>query len=83
MEGTLKAIEVTGTVDDQLRLHLDEPLPLEKAGRVRVIILIPEETDEEREWLRAAAANPAFGFLNDAEEVVYSADDGRPFVDQG
>lgn len=42
-----------------------------------------EETDEEREWLWAAATNPAFGFLKDAEEDVYSPDDGRPFVDQG
>lgn len=82
IEGTLKAIEVTGTVDDQRRLHLDEPLPIERPGRVRVIILIPEEADEEREWLRAAATNPAFGFIEDAEEDVYSPDDGRPVADQ-
>ncbi len=80
----MKAIEVTGTVDEQRRLHLDEPLPVDGPGRVRVIILIPEEaTVEEREWLRAAAGNPAFDFLKDAEEDIYTPADGQPFVDQG
>ncbi|RKY02441.1 hypothetical protein DRP77_07950 [Candidatus Poribacteria bacterium] len=37
-------------------------------------------TDEE--WYRAAAANPAFEFLKDPEEDIYSSDDGRPFRDR-
>lgn len=84
MEGALRAVEVTGTVDEQRRLHLDEPLPVNGPGRVRVIVLIPEEANvEEREWLRAAAGNPAFGFLEDEEEDIYTLTDGRPFIDQG
>ncbi len=79
----LRAIETTATVDEQRRLLLDEPLP---AGprQVRVIVLFPEETDiDEREWLRTAAANPAFDFLKEPEEDIYTLADGRPFHDQG
>ncbi len=83
MENTLRAIETTGTVDERRQLRLDEPLPVAASGKVRVIVLISEEDAEDREWLRAAAANPAFDFLNDPEEDVYTPDDGRPFGDQG
>ena len=82
MESTLRAIETTGTIDDQRRLRLDAPLPVTASGRVRVIVLTPEEGAEDREWLRSAAANPAFDFLSDPEEDVYTPDDGRPFGDQ-
>ena len=80
---TFKALEVVGTVDAQRQLHLDEPLPIVGPSRVRVIILIPEETDmDEREWLRVAARNPAFDFLKDPEEDIYTLADGEPFDDQ-
>jgi hypothetical protein len=83
VERTLRAIDTTGTVDERRQLHLDEPLPLTASGKVRVIVLISEEDSEDREWLRAAATNPAFEFLGDPEEDVYTLDDGRPFGDQG
>jgi len=79
-----KAIETTGTIDAQRRLVLDELLPVAGPTRVRVIILLPEEADiDEMEWLRAAATNPAFDFLKEPEEDIYTLDDGRPFYDQG
>ncbi|MGB3683538.1 MAG: hypothetical protein WA990_13760 [Rubrobacteraceae bacterium] len=83
MESALRAIETTGTVDERRQLHLDEPLPVAAAGKVRVIVLISEEDAEDEEWSRAAATNPAFGFLNDPEEDVYTPEDGRSFGDQG
>ncbi len=83
LESTLRAIETTGTVDERRQLRLDEPLPAAVSGKVRVIVLISEEDAEEREWMRAAAANPAFDFLNDPEEDVYNPEDGRPFGNQG
>lgn len=83
MESALRAIEITGTVDERRQLHLDEPLPESASGKVRVIVLISEEDAEDRKWLRAAATNPAFDFLNDSEEDVYTSDDGRPFGDKG
>jgi hypothetical protein len=83
MGAVLKALELMGTVDEQGQLHLDQPLPMAGPSQVRVIILIPEETDlDEREWLRTAAMNPAFDFLKEPEEDIYTLADGKPFDDQ-
>jgi hypothetical protein len=80
----MKAIETTGTIDEQRRLVLDEPLSLTGPGRVRVIILMPEEADiDEKEWLQAACTNSAFDFLKAQEEDIYTPSDGKPFHDQG
>jgi hypothetical protein len=44
------------------------------------IILFPGETEsDEKEWLAAAASNPAFDFLKDQKEEIYSVSDGKPF----
>jgi hypothetical protein len=84
MEIALKAFEVAGTIDEQRQLHLDAPLPVAGPSRVRVIVLIPEKIDvEEKEWYRAAAANPAFDFLKESKEDIYTLADGKPFHDQG
>ena len=79
MEHVLTAIEMTGTVDEQRRIQLDGVLPFSGPKKVRVIILYPS-TDEidEAEWLYAAARNPAFAFLNDPEEDIYTLEDGKP-----
>jgi hypothetical protein len=80
----LKALEVTGTIDEQRQLLLDEPLPIVGPSRVRVIILIPDEADiDEKDWLQAAASNPAFDFLKEPEEDIYTLAEGKPFYDQG
>ena len=80
----VRAIETSGIVNEEGELHLDEPLTELGTGRVRVILILPERQDmEEREWLRAAASNPAFDFLGDAEEDIYTLADGRPFDDEG
>ena len=80
----IKAIETTGIVDKEHRLHLDGPLSIAGPIRVRVIILVPEEAEiGESEWLHAAASNPAFDFLKEPEEDLYSLSDGRPFRDEG
>ena len=84
MEVTLRAVEVTGSIDEHRQLHLDEPLPIAGPSRVRVIILIPGAGDiDEQEWLRAAATNPAFDFLKDPSEDIYLPTDGIPFRDEG
>ena len=46
-ERNMKAQEVMGTVDDQGKLSLDQPLVVEKHSRVRVIVLFLEEEIEE------------------------------------
>jgi hypothetical protein len=51
---------------------------------VRVIVLFPDDTEiDETEWLYAAATNPAFDFLKDSAEDIYTIQDGEPFDDQG
>lgn len=79
----MEAIEMTGRIDGQGRLLLDEALPDACRTRVRVIILLPEDETTEKEWLHAAATNPAFDFLKDPAEDIYTLADGRPFVDEG
>lgn len=93
MSADLRAIEISGTVDEQHRLHLDEDVPISGPSRVRVIILVPDTAHDERRaepgdmeetaWLRAAASNPAFDFLDDPQEDIYTLSDGRPFHDAG
>jgi hypothetical protein len=46
--------------------------------------LIPNEVDiDEKAWFQAAASNPAFDFLKDPEEDIYTIADGKTFDDQG
>ncbi len=83
MKNLEKAVETTGTIDAEQRLVLDEPLPVVGPTRVRVIIFLPEDSEvDEKDWLRAASANPAFDFLKEPEEDIYTLEDGRPFYDQ-
>ncbi|MEK6657916.1 MAG: hypothetical protein AABY58_10805 [Nitrospirota bacterium] len=78
-----KAIETTATIDANRQLVLDEPLPVAGPTKVRIIILLPEETEiEEKEWLRSANVNPAFDFLKEPEEDIYTLSDGKPFHDE-
>ncbi|MDO8726521.1 MAG: hypothetical protein Q7J35_10680 [Candidatus Methanoperedens sp.] len=51
MDIKVKAIEITGTID-------------------------------EKEWLDAVTSNPAFDFLKEPEEDIYTSEDGRPFQDR-
>lgn len=80
MEVRMTAIEMTGTVDKNHRLQLDGELPITGPARVRVIVLHPVEGEwDEEEWLAAAARNPAFAYLRDPADDIYSLDDGEPF----
>lgn len=83
MENPLTAIELTGTIDAQHQLRLDEALPVSGPRRVRVIVLYPLDSDwDETQWLRAAASNPVFADLGNPEEDIYSLADGKPFDDE-
>jgi hypothetical protein len=50
----MKAIEVMATVDEQGQLSLDSPLSVDQHSRVRVIILISEESQEDEEISESA-----------------------------
>ena len=60
-------------------------LPIAGPKRVRVIVLSPltEMADDfnEIEWLRASLTNPAFEYLRDPEEDIYTINDGTPFYE--
>lgn len=76
----MKAIETTGMIDRKGLLRLDSPLRT-RQRKVKVIILLPEEneSDDEMLWLRSLANNPAFDFLKDEKEDIYSLTDGKSF----
>lgn len=42
----MKALEVTGTIDEKGQLLLDRPLTTETPGPVRIIVLLPEPIDQ-------------------------------------
>ena len=80
METISKAIETSGTLDDQRHITLDESLPELEGKRIRIIVLVPESDDiPESEWLHAAVTSSAFDFLKEPEEDIYTLEDGKPF----
>ena len=85
MEVPMTAIEMTGTVDENHQLKLDGALPIAGPKRVRVIVLSPltEVANEfsEMEWLKVSLSNPAFEYLRDPEEDIYTIHDGKPFIE--
>lgn len=80
----MRAIETTATFKGANQLVLDSPVPNQMTSKVRLIILLPDEEDiDEKEWLRAASSNPAFDFLKDENEDIYTHADGKPFHYEG
>ncbi|OQX78342.1 MAG: hypothetical protein B6D64_06885 [Bacteroidetes bacterium 4484_276] len=75
----MKAIELISKTDQQghlkINYHLDK-----KESDVRVIILYddPNEIDEETLWLQSISKNPAFDFLKEPNEDIYTKSDGGP-----
>jgi hypothetical protein len=76
----MKAIETTGKINQEGTLLLDQPLVV-KGKKVKIIILMEEDENEEQEWLSAMSTNPAFDFLKDEQEDIYSITDGKPLND--
>lgn len=75
----MKAIETTGRIEKSGMVKLDSPIDLRNKQKVRVIILYNEEEDiTEKLWLSSMSANPAFEFLKDEKEDIYSIVDGKP-----
>jgi len=79
----MKAIEINSKTDKFGHLKID--YKLNKSERnVRVLILIEEESyevEEEKLWLNSISRNPAFDFLSEPSEDIYSPKDGEPFND--
>ena len=77
----MKAIEIRVKTDAHGDLMLNYPLN-KKEQNVRVIILVDDNSEvdnEEKLWMNAISLNPAFDFLKEPEENIYSINDGEPF----
>lgn len=72
----MRAIEITGSVNEQGKVELDQPLTTAKAARFRGILLFPD--DETQEWSLADLKTSAIEVLNDPEEDIYTLEDGKP-----
>jgi hypothetical protein len=79
----MKAIEITTKTDKTGHLKIN--YPMNKRDRdVRIIILVDEkndDVDEEKLWMNSISSNPAFDFLKNSNENIYSLTDGEPFND--
>lgn len=72
----MKAIEIKSKTNSKGHLKLD--LDLKEAGKnVKILILMEEDLNEEMEWLKMISEDPAFDFLKDTEEDIYSLYDGK------
>jgi hypothetical protein len=83
METSLSTIELNGTIMPNNCIKIDEPLSLEVSKRVCVVLFYSNEDEmTESEWLQAASKNSAFDFLKDADEDIYTLEDGEPLEDE-
>jgi hypothetical protein len=76
----MKAIEINSKTDKYGHLKIDCTLDRSDSD-VRVLILIEEESsdkEEEKLWMNSISRNPAFDFLNDPQEDIYSLKEGEP-----
>ena len=79
----MKAIEINSKTDKSGHLKIDYNLDRSESN-VRVLILLDDDiSDQEEEylWLNSISSNPAFNFLSDPIENIYSLKDGEPFND--
>lgn len=79
----MKAIEIKSKTDKTGHLKIDYKLgkPL---SNVRILILLDEDNSDQEEenlWMNSISTNPAFDFLNDSSEDIYSLNDGEPLND--
>jgi len=76
----MKAIEIHSKTDKMGHLKIDYKLNRSEKD-VRIIILLDEENsqvEEDKLWMESISKNPAFDFLNEPEEDIYSKNDGEP-----
>ncbi len=73
----MKAIEITGSINEQGIVELDQPLATQKPTRFRGILLFPDQ-DDTQEWSLAALKTSVIDLLNDPDEDIYTLEDGKP-----
>jgi len=79
----MRAIEINSKTDQTGRLKFDYQIGKSEKS-VRILILLEDDAyqqEEEKLWMDSLTKNPAFNFLNEPEEDVYSIKDGEPVND--
>ncbi len=71
------AFEKTVTVDEEGLLVVQTGSQLQNK-KVRVLILVEDDLDNENTWLSSINGNEVFDFLNDECEDIYTIEDGKP-----
>lgn len=77
----MKAIEVTGSVNSDGFIALDQPIVGTKPRRFRGILILPD-TDITEEWSPTAINASVRQYLDDPEEDIYTLEDGEPIEDE-
>lgn len=72
----MRAIEAMATFEKGL-LTLDQAVNLKNKEKVKLIILVSDEENEEKIWLDSVSKNPAFDFLKEPGEDMYTVNDGK------
>jgi hypothetical protein len=72
----MKAIELTGDIDDQHHLRAQVPANL-PVGPVRLIVLVPDEDEGGAAWAQGVAREWA-DELSDSRQDLYTLEDGQP-----
>ena len=77
----VQALKMTAQVDGMGQLIIEKPLLSVLNKQVKIVVLVEEEGDEfdETTWLQSLSVNPAFDFLKDDAEDIYTLEDGQPF----
>lgn len=76
----MKAIETTGTIQNNNQLVLDTPVQNHNQEKVKLIILLNEDDDiTDTDWMKSASKNPELNFLHDPIEDIYTNEDGKAF----
>ena len=74
----MRAIETIGTFENNGLLRLENVSDI-KQKTVKVILLFEDGEDTDQSlWLKSLSSNPAFDFLKDERENIYSPNDGKP-----
>ena len=79
----MRAIEINSKTDKKGHLRFDYKLD-KSEKEVRILILLDEdqaESDDDAIWMSSILSNPAFDFLNDPGEDIYTLNDGESFHD--
>jgi len=78
----MKTIEINSRTDQLGHLKIDYPVN-KSNKKVRVLIFLDDDVSdyEEELWMKSISNNPAFEYLNNSSEDVYTLNDGEPLDD--